>query len=248
MIKIGTPASALAREIRLARLTHPSWQPSEGNYGVAVPLSDWSKDNFVAPEMSKFTHASLPDMSETDPQQGHWLANSILNNLLGPRRWLTPWYQQMYNMLRRSHAAFAEYDQAREATLAYLENPDDIMRYVAAVGHWEKFLADAWQAYDFFGGGRPTHYEKNDGSVLQRLHALHNQAKHAASTIAGGEAQAEGPLAVWLTNEGLRSPDTMLNFHEIVEVLKDIACLADALQDPQSAQEKLRAYAEDDNT
>jgi hypothetical protein len=75
-----------------------------------VPLSDWSKDNFVAPNMSKFTEAAIPDMSSTDDQQEYWLANFILNNLLGTR-FGSPVRQQIYNFPRRSHAAFAEFDR-----------------------------------------------------------------------------------------------------------------------------------------
>lgn len=43
-------------------------------------------------------------MSEVDSQQEHWLANLILNSILRVEV-LTPYRQQMYNFLRRSHSA-----------------------------------------------------------------------------------------------------------------------------------------------
>jgi hypothetical protein len=78
-------------------------------------LSGYAMDRFVAPEMSKFTTATMRDMSAVDSQQEHWLANFILNTILrinvnSPQR------QQLFNFLRRSHSAFAEYGLAREST------------------------------------------------------------------------------------------------------------------------------------
>jgi hypothetical protein len=62
----------------------------------ACPLSNYAKDKFVAPEMSKFTAATIRVMSQVDSEQEHWLSNFILNaifraNVLSPQR------QQMYN-------------------------------------------------------------------------------------------------------------------------------------------------------
>lgn len=44
---------------------------------------------------------------------------------------------------------------------------------------------------------------------------------------------------MWLTNDGLKSTDTLLTFGEAGEVLKFIARLADAVQDPLEAKRKL---------
>jgi hypothetical protein len=206
-----------------------------------VPLSNWSKDIFVAPEMSKFTEASIPDMSTTDDQQEHWLGNFILNNLLSTR-FVSPIRQQMYNFLRRSHAAFTEYALAREATRAYLDNPERILRYIDAINHWEAFLANAWQAYCFLGSGQMRWFGKNDGSVLQRLCALYSRSKHADAAIERGDFVEDSPLCVWLTNDGLSSTESQLAFDEIAEILTDMARWASAVQDPGTAVSKIKSY------
>ena len=84
-------------------------------------------------------------------------------------------------------------------------------------------------------------FQKGDGSILQRLNALHNQAKHADEAIERGELVAEGPLCVWLTNDGLRSMDTSLTFDEAADVLAELARWASAVQDPLTMEEKLKA-------
>jgi hypothetical protein len=207
----------------------------------AIPLSNWLKDNLIAPEMSKFTEAAIPAMSTTDDQQEHWLANCVLNNLFGPRRFVTPLRQQAYHFLRRSHAAFTEYALAREATLDYLADTERGPRYIDAINHWEAFMAYSWQAYRFLGRGRAQWFEKNDGSVLQRLNVLYNRSKYADEAIERGDFVEESPLCVWLTNNALSNTEATPTFDEIAEILTYLAGLASAVQDPANAESKIKA-------
>jgi hypothetical protein len=84
-------------------------------------------------------------------------------------------------------------------------------------------------------------FEPNDGTELQRLHALHTRAKHAAAAIERGDVVDDGPLCVWLTNEGLRSTDSFVTFQELADVLRHLAGIAGAVQDPLTMSEKLPA-------
>jgi hypothetical protein len=47
-----------------------------------MPFSAYALDKFVAPDISKFTKASIPDMSDTSKEQEYWVRNFILNTLL----------------------------------------------------------------------------------------------------------------------------------------------------------------------
>jgi hypothetical protein len=195
--------------------------------------------------MSKVTEASIPDMSAADDQQEHRLANFILNNLFGTR-FVSPIRQQMYNFLRRSHAVFAEYALARTETLRFLKNNDRPLSYIDAINHWEAFLSYSWQAYCFLGHGQVRWFEKNDGSIHQRLLALYNRSKHAEEAIKRGDFVEDSPLCVWLTNDGLSSTETSLTSTEIAEILKDLARWASAIQDPATAKNKIRAFIADE--
>jgi hypothetical protein len=168
----------------------------------------------------------------------HWLANYILNTILrvnvpAPQR------QQLFNFLRRSHSTFEEYALARNLTLAFLGDRERNLSYLKAIDHWEAFLAYSWQAYGFLSGGKVQFFKKGDGSLLERLNSLHNQAKHADEAIQRGDFLEDSPLCVWLTNEGLRSTETLLTFNEVVEILEELAQWASAAQDPLTMREKL---------
>jgi hypothetical protein len=74
----------------------------------------------------------------------NYLLNTLLRGSL-PR----PARQQIYNLFRRSHSAFADYELARIKTEQYLADRERIRAYIAAVGHWEDFLGHVWQANEF---------------------------------------------------------------------------------------------------
>ena len=121
------------------------------------PTDDF-KDKFVAPEISSFTEASIPDLSEL---QQRWLVSFILNGSLvvqlddATRRTL-------YNFLRRAEASFREYSSARQMTMAHLTNPrpDAVSEYIIAIGHWEAFLSQTYPAWCLLARGQPIlHFE-----------------------------------------------------------------------------------------
>jgi hypothetical protein len=111
-----------------------------------VPWTTYVTDKFIAPELSKFTSATLPDLSAIDKEQEHWLANYILNSILRVNV-PSPDRQRYFNFLRRSHSAFEEYAAARDLTLKYLADRERQLGYLKAMGHWEALIAYLWQAY-----------------------------------------------------------------------------------------------------
>jgi hypothetical protein len=205
-----------------------------------MPLSAYAKDNFIAPDMSRFDSAQIKDMSGTSVEQEHWLSNYMLNSLF--RVDLDePLRQTLFNFLRRTQFAFREYALAREQTMAYLRGVDAVPTYFLAIGHWETFLAYAYQAYEIFVRAEKILFTTGDGSVLQRLNSLYNRSKHVASAINHNRIAPGSTLAVWLNNEGLRAVDGHLTFEEMAEILEELARWSDAAQDPLTMREKILA-------
>ena len=190
--------------------------------------------------MSKFTSATLPDLSAIDSEQEHWLANYILNSILRVNV-QSPERQRLFNFLRRSHSAFEEYAAARELTLRYLAEPEGKLGYLKAMGHWEALLGYTWQAYRLILPAKFGNlYEKGDESFFERLNNLYNKSKHADGAILDGKYLEDSPLCVWLTNEGLKSTDELVTFEEVVETLTQLAQLAAAVQDPLTMRDKIK--------
>jgi len=189
--------------------------------------------------MSKFTSATLPDLSAIDSEQEHWLGNFILNSIMRANV-QSPQRQRLFNFLRRSHSAFEEYSSARELTLKYLANPESKLSYLKSVGHWEALLGYIWQAYRLilpkeFG----NLYVKGDESFFERLNNLYNKSKHVDGAIVDEKYFEDSPLCVWLTNEGLKSTDESVTFVEVVETLAQLAQLSAAVQDPLTMRDKI---------
>ena len=138
----------------------------------------------------------------------------------------------LYNFLRRAEASFREYSSARQMTMAHLTNPrpDAVSEYIIAIGHWEAFLSQTYQAWCLLARGQPILFTPRDGSAMQRLNLLYNRAKHAESAITAEQLPPDGTLPVWLKNDGLHSVESSLTFEEITEMLKELAIWADAAQ------------------
>jgi hypothetical protein len=198
-----------------------------------MPLTDYALDQFVAPEMSRFTAADIPDVPSRHTESAHWLHNFVLNSLLRVSV-SSPHREYIFNFLRRSVDCFVEYGLAREATYAYLAGASGrTAAYLRALHHWEAFLGTAWHAFNSVAklvGMRA--FEKRDGSLEERLNHLYNRIKHTESAIENGQMPRQGTLPVWLTNRGLTSIEHCLTWEETGVVLERLARCAERLQDP----------------
>lgn len=128
-------------------------------------------------------------------------------------------------------------------TLTHLANPnpDAVSEYIIAIGHWEVFLSQAYQAWCLLARGQKILFAPGDGSTMQRLNLLYNRTKHAESAITAEQLPPDGTLPVWLKNDGLHSVESSLTFEEIAEMLEDLAVWAEAAQNPATMREKIAA-------
>jgi hypothetical protein len=198
-------------------------------------------EQHIAPGVTALTRVEIPDMATWAKESAHWIANFFLNSSLGSS-FAPPMNAYAYNYLRRAQYAFSEHELARATTLGFVAGGSRSPRgYAEALFHWENFLGQAWHGYAILvTAWKGKAFERNDGSVEQRLNALYNQMKHVESRIDNGQMLPGATVPVWLTNEGLRSIDAFLSYAETAEVLKDLAKYADALSNPATAREALQ--------
>ncbi len=157
------------------------------------PLTNHAKDTFIAPELSGFTQADIPDMSRHSSQSSHWLGNHVLNIMLRGS-WTPPLSAYVFNFLRRATYAFKEHEKARRASLASLAiRNQSAPTYAEALFHWETFLAQSWHALKLLEKAFELRlFEKGDDSAIERLNGLYNQMKHVESRIENGQMPTQG--------------------------------------------------------
>lgn len=68
------------------------------------PLSNHAKGTYIAPELSAFAEAYIPDMRSYSSQASHWLDNHVLNVMLRGS-WKPPLSTCVFNFLRGSTIA-----------------------------------------------------------------------------------------------------------------------------------------------
>ena len=203
------------------------------------------KDTYIAPDVSSFARAAIPDMSHLRSKSSSWIPNYILNAVLRAEV-ASPEREYRMNFLRRAVIADTKYNLARTSTLAFLDSGGTVFRhYFDAIHHWEQFLAATWLALDTLRTwtGKKI-FQKNDGSAEQRVNALYDQMKHADSRIKNaslGQMPAQGPLSVWLTNDGLQGTECRLSWDEAAQMLRQVADIAHAFEDPLETTARLAA-------
>jgi hypothetical protein len=211
--------------------------------------TNYTLDTFVAPELSAFTAAEIPDMAGVAADTSHRLTNFILNSVVQAKL-DRPDADYRFLLIRRAVLATEEYTLARERTLDYLSLLGDggsnttVTPYFRALHHWEGFLAQTMGAYNALVRPIPDQgarlFEPGDGSVYQRLNHLHNASKHSDKRIKAGQMPTSGPLAVWLYNGGLKSTEDSLTFSECAELATELDAVAYVFEDALSASERLR--------
>lgn len=212
-------------------------------------------DKLIAPGISIFTRADIPDLAGRFPEAEYWVTNFFLNNILPPR-YVDQLRQLALAFLRRAQLAVDAYAEARDLTLKYLDgnNPDNprIRAYYAAVARWENFAIESSIAMDVLkhikiriGDDRET-FRPGDGSPEQRLHHLANKVKHAGDDIRDkGRYALTDSVALWLSEAGLNgigaraTQVVRVTYAEAAQFMEDIAKIADDIQDPQTFPEKV---------
>jgi hypothetical protein len=199
-------------------------------------------DEHLATDISMFTEANIPEL--VHPEAEFWPANYFLNSAMRTA-YTSPTKEYVFTFIRRTTAAFEEYDLARNATQQFVDRrsagEQPVNTYRSALHHWEQCVALAWQAIDVWRKLTNVHaFNAGDRSAEERLNLTYNRSKHTDKAIAAAQMPPIGPLAMWLANDGLRTTESVLEWVELHDVLSELGKAADLLQDP----EKVRSRAE----
>lgn len=201
-------------------------------------------NKFLAPNVSEFRHAEIPDMSD---EASAWLSKFFLNSVLRGS-YTDPFRQYVFNYLRRVEGAHHAHQCARNATEKFLRGDRQSMSdYMMAIFHWESFLAQSWMAYALIEqmiSLRP--FKGKDGSVERAVNFLYNCSKHLEKTIREDNLPPDGTLPIWMEDdglhgiedEGLHRVDVILTWEETGAVLQVFSTLANHLEDPYKAVQK----------
>lgn len=199
-------------------------------------------NGYMAPGISDFKTADIPDISKSYDQSHYWLTNYILNSILRGDYGL-PFKSYAFNFLRKAEGAFREHELARVATLRYLTSgKQSPSSYMEALLYWEHFLALSWQAYDLFRRAFGIRiFTPGDRSLEERLNLLYNSCKHDVGSVS---VPPEAIIPVWMTDNGLTNSKVTVTFPETADVLQELAKWAAILEDPLTVQDKLKLEAD----
>jgi hypothetical protein len=190
-------------------------------------------DRWLAPGISQFTTANIPDLRGGFPGVYEWLTVFFSGNTF--RKQLPDLSKQKgINFIQKTQTAFRAYHAGRARTLEYLDGIDTrnpqprIQLYFEALEMWEwafqnfsvcVSIANTLPGIKFF--------DKYSRSADERAHGIAEDVRHVDARIANGELAGEGTIALWLTNGGFQSVRHVLSYEEFAGVIRDILKVAE---------------------
>jgi hypothetical protein len=87
-------------------------------------------------------------------------------------------------------------------------------------------------------------FERENGSVEQRLNLLYNAMKHTESRVDAGQLPENATSPVWLSNRGLECTDGHMTFNETADILRFLGKWADVLVDAKEVANKVKELNE----
>lgn len=213
-------------------------------------VTTWSAsllDSMLAPGISKFTAADIPDLRDAYPHFEQWLKAHFVNNVFHTQ--LPDEYKQLaINVIKRVQTAFRCYHIARDTTLSYLDgnNPLNplprVHIYFEALAMWESTfqnIAECVPLLKKFTGQKL--FEKGEGTAVELAHGIAEDVRHTHGRIANAELSGDGTIPLWIENSGIRSVRHFIDFPQLAKLMSDAAEVAAELQDIEKLLAKVRA-------
>lgn len=210
-----------------------------------ITFSSSALENLIAPGITQFTLASIPDITKEFDQYPYWLSSHFLNKLnvlLGAPDFKSPVKQIVMNIVRCGFFTFQEYDHARETTSKYLHdlNPSNpsVNGYHQITHHWKCLMNEYLTCTDLCNefnsrlGASIRVFEENDGSKECRFYEIGNTTKHFRGKMRRNKIKDQHTIPFWLTNTGIESIDASISYAEIGEIVRDIGTLTEEVVAP----------------
>lgn len=187
---------------------------------------------FISAKAAAVTACGASDMTAATPESQHWLSHFGLSAIFHdfPPAEMRPF---VITFIRRIHAAFLEYELARQKVLELVKDGKGRWSpYFAALTHFEVVVAQLYVAIDLVRK-RSNHdfFKTGDGSFEEHLNLIYNASKHDRP---GQE------LPVWFTNNGISSAKAEITFAELENFLSKMAGVVTSLCDRETAQKVLQ--------
>jgi hypothetical protein len=170
-------------------------------------------NDYLAPGIAQLTKQrmqTVPGNTKPDPLQ------FVITSILVPGIPLKT-RVRAFNFIRRSRAAFDEYELACKEYKKYFVARDP-GHYLSALHHFESCLAATYQGHEvLFGITGSTFFDpkakEGRGELNTRMSRLHNSSKHTEGFIKRASFSGD-TLAVWITNSGLQTRNENMTFAE----------------------------------
>jgi hypothetical protein len=195
-----------------------------------MPLSNYARDNFIAPGFSNVTECRLRSVTSSLVDCRFWAVRFTMTDLFTTP--VNPDARALaFAIVRRAEGAAEDLDAAAEDldTFVRSENKSASL-YFRVLRKLHNVVAQTYQAMERVRGATGiNHHTPGDGSRNARLALVYNTYRHGDPLrVPAGNAQVD-----WLTNEGLHveagPTQAFIGFEELRDAVLEIGLLADKI-------------------
>jgi len=210
-------------------------------FGLDTMVPD-TKDKLIAPKISTLAAPKIPDISAERKQ---FVAAFVLNFDLSLS--ITNRHRQLlFNIIRKAEDALDEYCRAAESLNDYVKRRGlTLQPYFAALRSFEHCVAHLYHAVccmnalsEIWHGQKQ--FDRDDGSILQRVYLVHTEIKHMDERFARGSVADEtsfmllsrtrseadtattANVPIWLTDEGIECAKAHITYTELAQELSEL--------------------------
>ena len=218
-------------------------------------MTENAKNALIAPKISEFVSPGIPDIFE----RRKYLLNAFILNVELSITIKNRHRQLIFNMIRKVEGAFSEYCRARECVYDYIKaRHESVSEYFSALRHFEHCLAHLYEAVSCMNAltrkfDGPQQFHRDDGSVLQRVHAMHTAIKHmdeyfekgksgdklsfsvlstrtgSSENLSDKDAVEIANVPMWLTDSHLECASAAVSYKELAQEILDFCGEAEKL-------------------
>jgi hypothetical protein len=138
---------------------------------------------------------------------------------------------RVFTFIRRTQTVYDSYQSARLAYAKFFREQDH-HAYLRALNQFEICLAAAYQGHEVLFALRNSEFRDKSGGgraeLNWRMDRLYNKSKHTEGMIRSQSFKGS-TVAMWLSNEGVRTQTETIEFDELHEIVFDMSLIGSVL-------------------
>ena len=186
-----------------------------------APITIQALEEFFAPRISEINDIKYPSIDEIE--NAKLIQTFLLSSIFHGQKIKKKHHASVFYILRRIQTSVSDYNMAKEALEAFIEEKEGkVKNYTNALAHIESLIMGLYQIYQIIIKMLDKKlFEKNDGSIYDRLNKSYNAIKH----FDPNNISEELIQSTYIINDGFVTLNSSISFEELKNLILEFYSL-----------------------